>query len=307
MDINSIPFPARDLVPYRNYGKTVKYQGLRTRAGQRAALGVMSLISDIFIDDMLDKSVNFLMKTVGHTPASFPAGAIVTSRSCSSRCTFCSIRKVWGDIYRMRSAENVIEEIALLREKYGIRHLAIQDDNFTVSKKRIIKICKAIIENKFNLTLEIKPFFKKYQVDYEIRNKYESTKLRKGKSNIKYIGHVPQKELYKYYSQGSVFVIMSIEEGLAMVQPQAMACGLPVICTTNTGGENIVRDGKDGFVIPIRDVEKLKEKLVYLYENPEICRKMGESAKQRVSQGFTWDDYGDKIINIYENILTQKL
>jgi len=92
-----------------------------------------------------------------------------------------------------------------------------------------------------------------------------------------------------------------------MVQPQAMACGLPVIATTNTGAEDIIRDGKDGFVIPIRDVEKLKEKLIYLYENPEICRKIGESAKQRVSQGFTWDDYGDKIINIYENILTQKL
>jgi len=91
-----------------------------------------------------------------------------------------------------------------------------------------------------------------------------------------------------------------------MVQPQARACGLPVICTTNTGGEDIVRDGKDGFVIPIRDVEKLKEKLVYLYENPEICWKMGESAKQRVSQGFTWDDYGDKIIKLYADILNRK-
>jgi len=153
---------------------------------------------------------------------------------------------------------------------------------------------------------EMKPFFKKYQGGYQIRNKYESTKLGKGKSNIKYIGHAPQRELYKYYSQGSVFAIMSIEEGLAMVQPQAMACGLPVICTTNTGGENIVRDGKDGFVIPIRDVEKLKEKLVYLYENPEICWKMGESAKQRVSRGFSWDDYGDKIIKLYADILNRK-
>ena len=137
---------------------------------------------------------------------------------------------------------------------------------------------------------EIKPFFKKYNV-------------RGRTSNIKWIGHVPQKELYKYYSQGSVFVIMSIEEGLAMVQPQAMACGLPVIATTNTGGEDIIRDGVDGFIIPIRDVEKLKEKLVYLYENPEIRQKMGESAKQRVLSGFTWDDYGKKIIKAYERIL----
>jgi len=131
---------------------------------------------------------------------------------------------------------------------------------------------------------EIKPFFKKYEGKY------------------KWLGHIPQKELYKYYSQGSVFAIMSIEEGMAMVIPQAMACGLPVIATTNTGGEDIVRHGKDGFIILIRDVNKLKEKLVELYENPEICQKMGESAKERVQKGFTWDDYGNKIIEAYKRI-----
>ena len=90
-----------------------------------------------------------------------------------------------------------------------------------------------------------------------------------------------------------------------MVQPQAMACGLPVICTANTGGEDIVRDGKDGFVIPIRDVGKLKEKLTYLYENPDVCKQMGQSAKERVSAGFTWDDYGEKIIKEYKRILME--
>lgn len=138
-----------------------------------------------------------------------------------------------------------------------------------------------------SLNDEIKPFFKKYG------------------GKFKWLGHIPQKELYKYYSQGSVFVMPSIEEGLALVQPQAMACGLPVICTTNTGGEDIVRNGIDGFVIPIRDVEALKEKILYLYNNPEICRQMGQSAKERVSIGFTWDDYGNKIISAYQKILKE--
>jgi glycosyltransferase involved in cell wall biosynthesis len=132
---------------------------------------------------------------------------------------------------------------------------------------------------------EIKPFFEKYD------------------GNFRWVGHVPQKELYKYYSSSSVFVIMSIQEGLAMVQPQAMACGLPVICTTNTGGEDIVRDGIDGFIIPIRDVEALKEKLTYLHENQDICKQMGQNAKERVSKGFTWDDYGERMIQAYKNVL----
>lgn len=132
---------------------------------------------------------------------------------------------------------------------------------------------------------EMEPFFKKYE----------------GKFN--WVGSKPQKELYKYYSQGSVFVMPSIEEGLSMVQLQAMACGLPLICTTNTGGEDVIEEGKSGFVIPIRDTEALKEKLLYLYKNPEVCRRMGQSAKERVSGGFTWDDYGDKIITAYQKIL----
>jgi glycosyltransferase involved in cell wall biosynthesis len=132
---------------------------------------------------------------------------------------------------------------------------------------------------------EIKPILKKFDGFY------------------KAIGPVPQKELYKYYSNSSVFVLPSIEEGLAMVQPQAMACGLPVICTTNTGGEDIVRDSIDGFIISIRDVEKLKEKILYLYENPEICKQMGQNAKERVRSVFSWEDYGNKIYENYQKIL----
>jgi glycosyltransferase involved in cell wall biosynthesis len=100
-----------------------------------------------------------------------------------------------------------------------------------------------------------------------------------------------------------VFCLASIEEGLAMVQVQAMACGLPVICTTNTGGADIVREGRDGFIVPIRDVNALKEKILYFYENPEAGKIMGESARRRVQAGFSWSDYGHKMIASYRKIL----
>jgi glycosyltransferase involved in cell wall biosynthesis len=116
-------------------------------------------------------------------------------------------------------------------------------------------------------------------------------------------GPFPESELYRYYGQGSVLCLASIEEGLAMVQPQAMACGLPVICTTNTGGEDIVCDGQDGFIVPIRDVEALKEKILFFYENPDACKEMGYSAQQRVKSNFTWADYGNRIVGEYRRIL----
>ena len=118
-------------------------------------------------------------------------------------------------------------------------------------------------------------------------------------------GTFPQRELNRILSQGSVFCLASIEEGLATVQAQAMACGLPVVITTNTGGEDIVRPGVDGFIVPIRDVEALKEKILYFYNHPEARRSMGASALQRVQQGFTWKDYADRLIQRYRRLLAE--
>ncbi|MEE9166829.1 MAG: glycosyltransferase family 4 protein [Candidatus Neomarinimicrobiota bacterium] len=123
------------------------------------------------------------------------------------------------------------------------------------------------------------------------------------KGLFRHIDSVPQSQLVDYYARASVFSISSLEEGMAMVQAQAMACGLPVVCTTNTGGADIVRDGVDGFILPIRDIEALKEKLIYLYENRDACREMGENALRRVRGGFTWDDYGRRIIQTYKENL----
>lgn len=145
---------------------------------------------------------------------------------------------------------------------------------------------------------EMRPFFKRYNVAKSSKEK---------NATIYHVGHVPQAELYKYYSQGSVFVIMSVEEGLALVQPQAMACGLPVVATVATGAEDIVRDGEDGFVIPVGGVEELKEKLTYFYENPEEQKRMGRSARRRVSSGFTWDDYGDRMVSEYGRIVGEEI
>ena len=74
-----------------------------------------------------------------------------------------------------------------------------------------------------------------------------------------------------------------------------MACGLPVIVTENVGAADIVGDGVNGFVIPIRDVEALKERLLCLYEDAERRQHMGQAASDTVARGYTWDDYGDRL------------
>ncbi len=127
--------------------------------------------------------------------------------------------------------------------------------------------------------------------------------LKRYAGTFKYVGSMSRSALYRYFSQGSVFVMPSIEEGMAVVQLQAMACGLPLVCTTNTGGEDIIEDGREGFIVPIRDLEILKEKLLFLYRHPLIRKEMGARAKVRIKDGFSWDDYGSFIAGEYRKIL----
>ena len=114
----------------------------------------------------------------------------------------------------------------------------------------------------------------------KIIKKFESNK------NIIFKNAVKQHELNKYYSYSDLFITCSIEEGLSMVQLQAMACGLPVICTRNSGGEEIIKDGVDGFILPIRDIEELKRKILYLYENKSVCYQMGKMAQKKLTMFF---------------------
>ncbi len=115
-----------------------------------------------------------------------------------------------------------------------------------------------------------------------------------------------QAELARFYGRASVFCLASLEEGMAMVIPQAMACGLPVIATTQSGAEEAVRDGVEGFLVGVRDVPALRRRILELYEDPERRRAMGRAALARVREGFTWDDYGDRVVAAYGGVLARR-
>ena len=84
-----------------------------------------------------------------------------------------------------------------------------------------------------------------------------------------------------------------------MVQAQAMACGVPVIATENTGAADLFTDGVEGFIVPIRDAGAIREKILALYENPAMREQMGEAALARVRKLGGWDDYGVRAADYY--------
>jgi glycosyltransferase involved in cell wall biosynthesis len=87
-----------------------------------------------------------------------------------------------------------------------------------------------------------------------------------------------------------VFVFPSLFEGLALVQGEAISQGLPVITTPNSGGADILRDGVDGFIVPIRDPEAITARLLELYQDRALLQQMSDSARERATQ-LDWKSY----------------
>jgi glycosyltransferase involved in cell wall biosynthesis len=126
--------------------------------------------------------------------------------------------------------------------------------------------------------------------------------LRRYDGIFRHIPFVPNQQLLQYYGRSSVFVLPSLEDGFAVVIGEAMACGLPVITTYNTGAADIVTHGKDGFVVPIRSPEAIAEHLELLYHNRELRDEMAKSALAKAQTELGWDIYAGRLCDLYRSI-----
>jgi glycosyltransferase involved in cell wall biosynthesis len=92
-----------------------------------------------------------------------------------------------------------------------------------------------------------------------------------------------------------VFCLPSIVEGRALVMQEAMSQGLPVVITANTGGADLVVEGRTGFLVPIRAPEQIAEKLSWLNRHRAELVAMKEEAA-RHSSSYSWTAYGDTVV-----------
>lgn len=119
-------------------------------------------------------------------------------------------------------------------------------------------------------------------------------------------GAKPRSELSWYYSQGSVLVVPSIEEGLALVQAQAMACGVPVIATRNTGAQDLFSDGVEGTLVAARSPVAIRQAIQAMLDDPAKRDRMAAAALQRVTQWGGWEAYGTRCLAVYREVIEAK-
>ncbi len=104
-------------------------------------------------------------------------------------------------------------------------------------------------------------------------------------------------EVLRLMQSCHILVLPSIVEGRALVQQEAMVCGLPLIITANTGGADLIDEGKTGFLVPIRSPEKIAEKINWFADHRNEIATMGECARQKASL-LTWDGYRKKVLSV---------
>ncbi|MDP4287616.1 MAG: glycosyltransferase [Bacteroidota bacterium] len=117
-----------------------------------------------------------------------------------------------------------------------------------------------------------------------------------------HIPFVANHELLQHFYSAQVFCLPSIQEGLALVIAEAMACGLPVIATENTGGREFIEDGRSGLIVPPSDSQAIAASVRSLIDDPARSSHIGQAAAE-ASNLFGWDAYGDAIERTYRMIL----
>ena len=104
--------------------------------------------------------------------------------------------------------------------------------------------------------------------------------------------NVLQSELPALFHEADVFVFPSLIEGMPLVVLEAMACGVPVI-TARNGADEVVRDGVDGFFVPIRDPAAIAQRLEQLYREPALREQMGQNAREQALR-HTWEAFAGR-------------
>jgi alpha-maltose-1-phosphate synthase len=106
--------------------------------------------------------------------------------------------------------------------------------------------------------------------------------------------------LSEIYRRADVFVFPSLHEGSALVTYEALASGVPVIATPNTG--SVVRDGVEGFVVPAGEIEPLAGRMLELYRDAERRREMARAARRRAEE-FSWNAYEARLAAVVSSAL----
>jgi phosphatidyl-myo-inositol alpha-mannosyltransferase len=121
--------------------------------------------------------------------------------------------------------------------------------------------------------------------------------------DLVFVGSVPQADLPSYYASADLFCAPSLGgESFGIVLAEAMAVGLPVVCSDIGGYRDLVRDGTDGLLVPPRDPEALAAAIAGLLDHPARLAAMGEAAAASARR-YAWEVVAGEVADVYRAAL----
>lgn len=123
----------------------------------------------------------------------------------------------------------------------------------------------------------------------------------KGKDldNCIFVGEVPHSEIPYWMNAADILILPSYSEGLPTVVAEALSCGIPVVVSDVGGCPEVVLDEETGFVIRTGDADQLKSRILYLFSDKEIIRKMGCAGRSDVVERYDHKRLIEKLIGVY--------
>lgn len=122
---------------------------------------------------------------------------------------------------------------------------------------------------------------------------------------VDFIGYIPYDEIIRLLQQSDIFVLPSWYEALGCVYLEAMACGVPAIGCYGNGIDEVIRDGKDGFLVEGKNLKQLHHALEKLMDKKNQ-NMMQKCARETVEQKYTWIHSAKSMLNVYQKIIAME-
>lgn len=181
------------------------------------------------------------------------------------------------------------------RQKYGLKN------------RVVLYVGRLIKEKGVQHLINVAPHLRECSIVISGSGEYEAVlkKMAKSYENVVFLPYLGD-SIVDFFVYADIVCIPSIwEEAFGLVILEAMAAKTPVVASRVGGIPNVVRNGETGLLFEPGNERELLSKIHFLFENPEVGKRLADNAFANVLEEFTWEKVAEKIDDIYKELVTR--